>query len=40
MLATAVQRPMTTAAKIVIRLVRELVGELCWTPDERQEPKP
>jgi len=28
MLATAVQRPMTSAAKIVIRLVRALVGEL------------
>jgi LysR family nitrogen assimilation transcriptional regulator len=39
MLATAVQRPMTTAAKLVIRLVRALVGELCWTParDDPQE---
>ena len=36
MLATAVQRPMTSAAKIVIRLVRGLVGELCWTPDGRE----
>lgn len=33
MLGTAVQRPMTSAAKIVIRLVRALVGELSWTPD-------
>ncbi len=37
MLATAVQRPMTTAAKIIIRLVRELVKELCWTPDGQRK---
>jgi LysR family nitrogen assimilation transcriptional regulator len=31
MLATAAQRPMTSAARLIIKLVRELVGELSWT---------
>ena len=39
MLATAVQRPMTNAAKLVIRLVREVVGELSWAPVTKIAPE-
>ncbi len=32
MLATATQRPMTAATRLVIKLIRDQVADLCWTP--------
>ncbi|MCB8878549.1 LysR family transcriptional regulator [Acidisoma silvae] len=31
-LATATQRPMTAATRLIIKLIRDQVADLCWTP--------